>query len=136
MFRDCRLARMSDGHYCLVRDLGPVKGGKGLKHHEVVVDFNLRGIRNFSKRAIVEGMLRIAQRVRPRGHAESDAEAEQPSSGVAPRRRPPSQSQNGRSSHAGRLSDRQAGQSAATRSTDAHIPLSGTRDAGVSVRRY
>ena len=37
---------MSDGHYCLVRDLGPVKGGKGLKHHEVVVDFSLRGIRD------------------------------------------------------------------------------------------
>jgi hypothetical protein len=82
MFRDCRLARMSDGHYCLVRDLGPVKGGKGLKHHEVVVDFNLRGIRDFSKCAIVEGMLRISQRVRPRRHAEGDAEAEQPSSGV------------------------------------------------------
>jgi hypothetical protein len=35
---------MSDGHYCMVRDLGLVKGGKGMKHHEVVVDFNCRGI--------------------------------------------------------------------------------------------
>jgi hypothetical protein len=35
---------MSDGHYCLVRDLGLVKGGKGMKHHEVVVDFNRRGM--------------------------------------------------------------------------------------------
>jgi hypothetical protein len=35
---------MSDGHYCFVRDLGPVKGGKGMKHHEVLVDFNRRGI--------------------------------------------------------------------------------------------
>jgi hypothetical protein len=35
---------MSDGHYCLVRDLGPVKGGKGMKHHEVLIDFSLRGI--------------------------------------------------------------------------------------------
>jgi hypothetical protein len=35
---------MSDGHYCIVRDLGLVKGGKGMKHHEVVVDFNRRGM--------------------------------------------------------------------------------------------
>ena len=44
MFRDCRLARMSDGHYCFVRDLGPVKGGKGMKHHEVVLDVTVRGV--------------------------------------------------------------------------------------------
>jgi len=43
-FENCRLARMSDGHYCVIRDLGPVKGGKGLKHHEVVLDFSLRGL--------------------------------------------------------------------------------------------
>jgi hypothetical protein len=43
-FKNCRLARMSDGHYCLVRDLGPVKGGKGMKHHEVVIDFSRRGL--------------------------------------------------------------------------------------------
>jgi hypothetical protein len=41
-FKNCHLARMSDGHYCVIRDLGPVKGGKGLKHHEVVVDFTWR----------------------------------------------------------------------------------------------
>jgi hypothetical protein len=43
-FRNCRLARMSSGHYCLIRDLGPVKGGKGMKHHEVLVSFTLRGL--------------------------------------------------------------------------------------------
>jgi hypothetical protein len=43
-FDSTRLARMSDGHYCLLRDLGPVKGGKGMKHHEVVVDFTFRGL--------------------------------------------------------------------------------------------
>jgi hypothetical protein len=42
---------MSDGHYCFVRDLGPVKGGKGMKHHEVIVDFNRRGIAVLLKRA-------------------------------------------------------------------------------------
>jgi hypothetical protein len=43
-FKGCRLARMSDGHYRLLRDLGPVKGTKGMKHHEVVIDFNCRGL--------------------------------------------------------------------------------------------
>ena len=47
MFKDCRWARMSSGRYCLIRDLGPVKGGKGLKHHEVVVEFTLRGLCRF-----------------------------------------------------------------------------------------
>jgi hypothetical protein len=44
-FKNCHLARMSDGHFCIIRDLGPVKGGKGLKHHEVVVDFHLASVR-------------------------------------------------------------------------------------------
>jgi hypothetical protein len=46
-FKNCHLARMSDGHYCVIRDLGPVKGGKGLKHHEVVVDFTRRALAKF-----------------------------------------------------------------------------------------
>jgi hypothetical protein len=41
---------MSDGHYCIVRDLGLVKGGKGMKHHEVVLDFNRRGMMQLVKR--------------------------------------------------------------------------------------
>jgi hypothetical protein len=41
-FKACRLARMSSGRYCLVRDLGLVKGGKGMRHHEVVMAFSLR----------------------------------------------------------------------------------------------
>ncbi len=46
-FKNCHLARMSDGHFCIIRDLGPVKGGKGLKHHEVVVDFTWRAFVGF-----------------------------------------------------------------------------------------
>jgi hypothetical protein len=46
-FKNCHLARMSDGHFCIIRDLGPVKGGKGLKHHEVVVDFTWRALAGF-----------------------------------------------------------------------------------------
>jgi len=43
-FKGSRLVRMSSGTYCLVRDLGPVKGGKGLKHHETLMTFSLRGL--------------------------------------------------------------------------------------------
>jgi hypothetical protein len=42
LFKGCRLARMSSGRYCVVRDLGLVKGGKGMRHHEVVFAFSLR----------------------------------------------------------------------------------------------
>jgi hypothetical protein len=44
---------MSDGHYCFVRDLGPVKGGKGMRHHEVIIDLNRRGIAALLKRLLV-----------------------------------------------------------------------------------
>ena len=43
-FSNTRLAKMSSGHYCVIRDLGLVKGGKGLRHHEVVLDLSLRGL--------------------------------------------------------------------------------------------
>jgi hypothetical protein len=43
-FKNTRLARMSSGHYCVIRDLGLVKGGKGLRHHEVVLDLTWRGL--------------------------------------------------------------------------------------------
>jgi hypothetical protein len=52
LLRNCRLARMSDGHYCFVRDLGPVKGGKGMKHHEVVLDLTFRGVLRFLKQSL------------------------------------------------------------------------------------
>ncbi len=44
LLKGCRLARMSDGHYCLLRDLGPVKGGRGMRRHDVVIDFGWRGV--------------------------------------------------------------------------------------------
>jgi hypothetical protein len=43
-FKEAELARMSDGTLCLVRDLGLVKGGKGMKHHETLVTFSVRGL--------------------------------------------------------------------------------------------
>jgi hypothetical protein len=33
---------MSSGTYCVIRDLGLVKGGKGMRHHEVLVTFSVR----------------------------------------------------------------------------------------------
>ena len=33
---------MSRGTYCVIRDLGLVKGGKGMRHHEVLVTFSLK----------------------------------------------------------------------------------------------
>ena len=49
-FKNCRWARMSGGNYCLIRDLGLVKGGKGLRHHEVVLDLSWRGFLKFFRR--------------------------------------------------------------------------------------
>jgi hypothetical protein len=40
-FTGGRLARMSDGSYCIVRDLGLVKGGKGLRHFECLLRFGV-----------------------------------------------------------------------------------------------
>ena len=42
-----RFARMSDGTWCLVKDLGLVKGGKGMKCFQPLIIFNARGLRNF-----------------------------------------------------------------------------------------
>jgi hypothetical protein len=46
-FANTKLARMSSGRYCLIRDLGLVKGGKGLRHHEVVLELSWRGLVRF-----------------------------------------------------------------------------------------
>lgn len=46
---------MSSGQYCLIRDLGLVKGGKGLRHHEVVLQLTVRGVFRFAKGLVVKG---------------------------------------------------------------------------------
>ena len=40
---------MSSGDYCVIRDLGLVKGGKGLRHHEVVLSVSWKGAFQFAK---------------------------------------------------------------------------------------
>jgi hypothetical protein len=42
-FKGARLARMSSGTYCIIRDLGLVKGGKGLRHHENLLTLTVKG---------------------------------------------------------------------------------------------
>ena len=44
---------MSSGRFCLIRDLGLVKGGKGLKHHDVVLEMSWRGLFRFAASTIV-----------------------------------------------------------------------------------
>jgi hypothetical protein len=41
-FQGAKFARMSSGTYCVIRDLGLVKGGKGMRHHEVLVTFSFK----------------------------------------------------------------------------------------------
>jgi hypothetical protein len=42
-FKGAKLARMSSGTYCIIRDLGLVKGGKGLRHHENLLTLTAKG---------------------------------------------------------------------------------------------
>jgi hypothetical protein len=67
---------MSDGHYCFVRDLGPVKGGKGMKHHEVVLDLNRRGLLTFVRDLFAK--LRPAKPSQPAAIASSAIRASEP----------------------------------------------------------
>lgn len=53
---------MSSGQYCLIRDLGLVKGGKGLRHHEVVLTLSLRGVIRFAITVLRESRWREAGR--------------------------------------------------------------------------
>lgn len=43
-FQGTKFARMSSGTCCVIRDLGLVKGGKGMRHHEVLVTFSLAAL--------------------------------------------------------------------------------------------
>ncbi len=46
-----------------MRDLGLVKGGKGMRHHEVVVDFSYRGLKLFAKQGASTLMRRVAAKL-------------------------------------------------------------------------
>jgi hypothetical protein len=50
-FQGAKFARMSSGTYCVIRDLGLVKGGKGMRHHEVLVTFSFRAFWQWIRKA-------------------------------------------------------------------------------------
>ena len=50
-FQGAKFARMSSGTYCVIRDLGLVKGGKGMRHHEVLVTFSFRAFWRWIRKA-------------------------------------------------------------------------------------
>jgi hypothetical protein len=43
-FKDSKLVQMSNGSYCIIRDLGLVRGGKGLRHHENLLTLSVMGL--------------------------------------------------------------------------------------------
>ena len=57
-----KIVRMSSGRYCLIRDLGLVKGGKGLRHHELLLELSWRGILQFAAAKVRN---RAARSLRP-----------------------------------------------------------------------
>ena len=58
---------MSSGHYCVIRGLGLVKGGKGLRHHEVVLQLSCRGLFAFAKSVLLEYSQATRSRLARRG---------------------------------------------------------------------
>ena len=59
-FKGAQLARMSNGDVCLVRPLGLVPGGKGMRHHENLLRLTPRGLAEGLRRAL--GALRVHAR--------------------------------------------------------------------------
>lgn len=56
-FKGSKLVRMSNGDYCIVRELGLVPGGKGMRHHENLLRLTPGGL--FTKFVgLVEGVSR------------------------------------------------------------------------------
>jgi hypothetical protein len=43
-FKGSEVAQMSNGTYCIIRPLGLVKGGKGLRHHETLLTLTAKGL--------------------------------------------------------------------------------------------
>lgn len=65
-----KIVRMSNGRYCLIRDLGLVKGGKGLRHHELLLELSWRGMLQF---AVAKVRNRVARGLRTQATKPIDA---------------------------------------------------------------
>jgi hypothetical protein len=62
-FKGAQLARMSDGGYRIIRPLGLVKGGKGLKCHQTLLSLSPRGLAS----KLVEIVRQVAKLLQNRG---------------------------------------------------------------------
>lgn len=69
-FKDAQLLRMANGDYCLVRPLGLVRGGKGMRHHENLLRLTPKGIAQGLWRAL--GLARVLQRARRQETVEAE----------------------------------------------------------------
>ena len=63
-FENARLARMSSGHYCVIRDLGLVKGGKGMRHHDVVMTLSFKALSRQVRTRSLSWLRSLAQRAK------------------------------------------------------------------------
>lgn len=69
-FKDAQLVRMSNGDYCLVRPLGLVRGGKGMKHHENLLRLTPKGLAQGVWRGL--GLARVLQRLKEQKPVEAE----------------------------------------------------------------
>ena len=67
-FKGAQLVRMSNGDYCLVRPVGLVRGGKGMKHHENLLRLTPKGMASGVWRGL--GLSRFFQRLRQQAPVE------------------------------------------------------------------
>jgi hypothetical protein len=56
---------MSDGHLSLIRELGLVKGGRGLRHHERLLSFSTRAAASFAMNLISKQRPELSDSVAP-----------------------------------------------------------------------
>lgn len=79
---------MSNGTYCIIRDLGLVKGGKGLRHHECLLRipglFSMLVLLAWPKRyRFAEAVVPPAQKGSPAGSLESPRAVDSPPDAVS-----------------------------------------------------
>jgi hypothetical protein len=72
-FKDAHLARMSDGTFCVIRDLGLVKGGKGMRHHEVLLTLSLKALSRLIQARTLSWLRSLAPRAEPPGQRQTSA---------------------------------------------------------------